>query len=761
MSNHRKLILIELMALFIGILGIGANEVCQKPFFVGEIEVTPGGKLMLRPRLPYVEGLSNEEYVLRLDMPEGIKLSPMTVVTTDKLSRIEPCDESIKETGNGSSFRYYPSLSDVGDGMELHLGYVDKHGKCGRYVPQVKFRGTFDWKTFERKVRIPENIHKIIPLLYKTSENPTCSGILSLKRLQIKDISTDRIIFDCHPEKPITMKLGKRQKDICWLSEVPEKVGANCGDKIDVVPGHKYSIICEAKGENIKVEHEIASNVLKKRTFYTRTFIFDVDKNISLPGKLDWKIEDRKGTVYASGDLALVPAGKKIAPKIIDTSVWITETELDKETEYVQKLYMDKFYNWGLNTIEPQIESYWTLAYPAKLTEKELSNFVTQDAKSRGMRVRNRLYFYYSVTRSEYLEKYPEFRTVNAEGKPVFDRGGICITHVLDGGKYDIPQTAIKGGKENPWLSYYYEMIKESIKLNQLDGIFWDFEMNAAPYIKSRPNKDGSRRWSKACICERCRRAFKDYAKLDHVPTINECCDKLFDKWVDFRCSQNIRLWQICLQAAKEGNPDATFAIYSGRSGAYSREVYGVDWSMAAPHLDFAMQREWAPVEMKWVEDIRTALAKGMPDKRNPPRMLYQLQVFPYSDQWMYGDNENKAYAELSNMKNNVVRTVALCGSYGWSFCGIWGMDDQLTLPIREANAILAKYEDYFVKGKKVDNVVKIKTGNGEIATWQMDGKDITFAFNDGLEEKELILVNGDKEVNIKIAPHDTVIYEW
>ena len=736
----------------------------RSPFFVDKVEVTPGGKLMLHPKLPYFDGLPDGEYNLVMNFPESLALSHRQVVCADFISRIDSITETANEIVTDGVKRreiyYKPDLALAVDGIALQLCYKNVNGNA--YIPGINFYGTFDWKRFYKEIQVPEDNIGMTPLLLKWDYGSAQSGTLFFRSFQIKEADGRKIVYKFHSDSPIVIKLGKGQSTY-WLSRDPAKASEEGGDDIkwlNLIPGKKYIIECEAKGDGIKSQSGTSiKDALIKKVCYARTFIFDIDSNISLPDKLLWRIEGKNGKVFEKGELSLIPAMERIAPKTIDTSVWICETELHKESLAIQQLYIGKFYQWGLNTIEPQIEPYSNPTYPRKLTEKDLSSIATREAKRLGMRVRNRLYFYYRGS-SKYCEIHPESASVTVNDKR--GRPDICITYMLDGGKYDIPETSVKGGKENPWLSYYYEMIKESTRLNHLDGVFWDFEINAAPFIKSLPNKDGSRRWGAPCMCGRCMRAFKDYANLDHMPTVEECVGKLYDKWVDFRCRQNVRFWQICAQAAKEGNPDATFAIYSGRANDYSREAYGVDWIMAAPFLDFAMQREWCPIPKSYPDSFRTALQKGMPEKQAPPKMLYQLHVFPYGDQWYYHPGiENRAYAELSNIKNNIVRTVAVCGSYGWSFTGIWGLDDQLTLPIKKANAILAKYEDYFVNGKKVDNIVKLTRGDVEIATWQLDERMVTFVFNMKAEPQDVVLQMSTKDAEFPVNAHDSYVYEW
>jgi len=343
--------------------------------------------------------------------------------------------------------------------------------------------------------------------------------------------------------------------------------------------------------------------------------------------------------------------------------------------------------------------------------------------------------------------------------RPRVDRGFLCPTHMLDGGKYDSPpRPDILGGRQNPWLSYYLEVIERSVRVNQLDGIFHDWEIPAAPGImRAHPGKAASH----SCVCPRCRRAFQSYLNLDHPPTLEEITGPLYDRYVDFRIWQNTRLWQLFAQAAKAANPQATFAIYSGEPGAYSREVYGVDWETIAPYIDYAMQRRMAPVLLV---DMERALDKGLREGQVRPPIITQLQVVPYPDMPVFGIFYCDVYERLPNLKPNIVQLVAHSGSnFGWAFNGIWGMDDQMTLPIREANRLLARYEDFFLKGERVPEVVRVKVGGPAIiATWEKEGKVITFVFNHRSAPREITLGrDGFADVHLHVPAHNVVVHEW
>lgn len=731
----------------------------KSPFFANKVEIEPGGILMLRPRIPYVDGLASEDYNLVLSLPSWMKPNPLQVCATDQQDKVDSISETAKNVKidgmDRIEFSYKPDISQALGGMELQFSYQYKDNSNSLYASVMKFSGSFDWKLFKREIQLSEDHVHLVPLLLKWGDNPIQSGTLHFKRLQIKEAGSGETVFDCHPKEPVVMKLSKGQ-NTCWLSEDPAKIGANTGgDRVKLKPGGKYIVECLVKGEDIKGQNAISiKDALTKKISYTRTLFFGIDKKISLPDKLLWRMEGKDGKVYGNGTISLIQAKERIAPKVMDASTWICETWLQNEPLAIQKLYVGKLHSWGLNAIEPKMPEP---VYGNPLTDEALSMPVAKEAKRLGMRVRAYLRFLYEKTSAEgYLNANPQFAAITPEGKRS-SRAPVCPTHYLE--------------KGNPWLKYHLDAIRRSVEVNGLDGVFFDFEINAAPYMKYRPGNiafpaGAPKKWRLLCMCERCRKAFQSSIGLEHAPSVEECSgDSLYEKWIDFRCRQNIELWKMVAQAVKSCNPNTTFAIYSGPAGNYSRQAYGVDWTMDAPYLDFAMQRDYCPFRKKLADEFYATLVKGMPNGKTPPKMFFQLMAFPYSDTWMYGGDPERFYDELQNMKNHVVRTVAVCHSFGWSFTGIWGMDDQLTLPIKEANSILAKHEDYFVKGEKVENLVNAASGDVEIATWRNGDRKATFVFNMKAQPQDVVLkLEGMKqpaEAKLKVEAHDCYVYEW
>jgi hypothetical protein len=117
---------------------------------------------------------------------------------------------------------------------------------------------------------------------------------------------------------------------------------------------------------------------------------------------------------------------------------------------------------------------------------------------------------------------------------------------------------------------------------------------------------------------------------LDYIPSVKEICDTgLYEKWIDFRCFQNIRTWNLWRNTVKEINQRNTFSIYSGESRTFTKQQYGVDFKLAAETgcIDFMMNR--LGDTGKGIENLYAESLCNAPQTKP----FIQLQVFTYTDQ--------------------------------------------------------------------------------------------------------------------------------
>jgi hypothetical protein len=294
----------------------------------------------------------------------------------------------------------------------------------------------------------------------------------------------------------------------------------------------------------------------------------------------------------------------------------------------------------------------------------------------------------------------------------------------LDGDKYDEKKTGVRGGKDNPWLGRLYETVLRSVKVNDLQGVWWDFEIAGVPIRKERPIPYNSDRHRQVCTDLRCRRAFADFVKLDQVPTVKEIMsNKYYELWNNFKCWQHIRLWSLMKEAAQRSNPYAKFGLYSGAPSAYSRQAYGVDWTMAAKVIDVAMSQHLVQNDESLARAHFEASEKG--NCHNPLIMSIQIDGYNMSD-------HIRAWQSRRMLENQILQTVIDWDATGVALTGVWGFDSQFNVPVRTTSAVFSKYEDVLIHGKHDDKQLSVKPQGTEYAAWLSSDSNriVGFFFN-------------------------------
>lgn len=729
-----------------------AGEI-SSPFWANEIEVNPGEKLMLRPRIIGIDDLPDEQYNLVLSFPEGIKKSELKTNYGDyirKANCVETEKELIIDGSRQTEFKYKLSpqnnknISPLGLSVELFSG-------SSLSTEQIfYFNESFQEKEFKKEFIVPGDVIKIKPRLWKMG-NVGCDGNINLYNMKITEAKSGNTIVDFSPAVPFLFSFrSSLEADGSFILKEP----------LAVKGGEKYIISCRISLHLDKKEEMKNVPIFKNQPHYTKLLIFDTDKLLRLPTVLEWRIEDNSGKIFKKGTVVLVSGKTPAIPNTLETSVWCCETHIDKETPEIRELYLQKFRAWGLNRVEIELNRYG-IQYGTSYDLQKLPTEFGEQAARMKFKVRGRSPFFTFLWTQSYLDSHPEVRAIDYKGDPIMGTKGIsnripvCITWLLEGGKFDRVNSGEQGGLNNPLISYYADYIKQSFKVNNIDGLFFDFEMGNGLYQKSKPLRDGSRDWRNVtCVCERCRRSFAAYESLNYIPSVKELCDTgLYEKWINFRCHQNIQTWRIWRNVIKEINKDYTFSIYSNGPSDATKQRYGVNFKEAADTgtINYVMSR---------VYDSNNKISSEFYDsiKNGNSRTFLQLQVFPYADQ-----DPTSLDKALPLIKNRILRLVVLGRSYGWAFNGIWCADDQLIKPLREANEIIAKYEDLFVKGEKVDFLVKGNLpANVSFSSWiYPNGKVVTFVFNDNPEEKEIELTFGTEVSKVKTSACNTSIYEW
>jgi hypothetical protein len=526
------------------------NEPFLRPFFTDAINIAPGGKMMLKPLLPYVD--LKKGYSLELDLPSGIIPSKFTNSSLmDRDYRLNPANVEFLANENNGVFKYNlrPDESRLLDLKTVYGSsevFVVKRykGNDSFYLPIIKLPKNSDWKSYTSKLNFNNDVESFnlcFALKSKVLNTKVESGKANFKNITVKEKNSGKVLFSSPENIELSTNKGDKKDKFIIKGNIPVKTGES------------YILSFEAQTEDIRSKNNFIP-------YYAKTLFFDVDKNVKLPNSITWKVVDDTGAIYTKGELKLNPPSPSKAPQMLETSVWVAESMLQEESPEVQKFYIRKFKECGLNTILPEFVN--------PQNEKENTEWkmpIGKIAAEHGLKTRVYLKLIVNSQGLPFAKANPIFQGVNLYGEKICKgKDIVCPTFCLEGTRFDSPANKmgdIPGGNKNPFIGKICDKLSKLSRDYNIDGVWWDFEYPSAPYIKysfSGKKISPLRARPSVCICERCRRALAESMKLSQVPSVEECCGKYYEDWINFRCQQNLAYWELIRQATKQGNPNAS-----------------------------------------------------------------------------------------------------------------------------------------------------------------------------------------------------------
>ena len=208
-------------------------------------------------------------------------------------------------------------------------------------------------------------------------------------------------------------------------------------------------------------------------------------------------------------------------------------------------------------------------------------------------------------------------------------------------------------------------------------GLDWDIEQ---PVVEP-PN---------FCVCERCLAAFRDFAGPEAPADLKPDSllqEPLRARWVDFRCRHNARLVEMVGRWVREAQPGLEFSVYSGYQNVFTREHYGVDWALLAPHLDAGMSGYGFNAEAE------AAAREALAGKDYLAGELYYLS--PTGDERVAPNPRHWA--------NRVLRQIAYTGGHGIVIWYLPVYDGAVFYQTSLAAETIAEHERFFTEGERVE----------------------------------------------------------
>ncbi|MBU1734664.1 MAG: hypothetical protein KJ692_05430, partial [Verrucomicrobia bacterium] len=276
-----------------------------------------------------------------------------------------------------------------------------------------------------------------------------------------------------------------------------------------------------------------------------------------------------------------------------------------------------------------------------------------------------------------YLKEHPDQARVDGEGVK-YDS-----SHPNPRASYICPSLLLE---DSPAWVYVDKCLQEYVKKCDFKHMDWDFEGSVwASYI--------------SCFCPRCIAQFRNYAKISPQTELNFKAIKsgYRNEWVKF---MNMRFAMLAVkfnQSVKKISPEMIFSVYSGYQMEDTKEGYGVDWSMLAGKIDYAMCGYGR--SEKEVNDTLAAIAKT-------PLVVGEL-VYPYMGMNKDSNEERLQIYPAYASKALLLRRVT-DGTGGVLFFSLAQLDGRTFYALAEVSRLVKDYEPLFLARNKDSSLVKV-----------------------------------------------------
>lgn len=441
--------------------------------------------------------------------------------------------------------------------------------------------------------------------------------------------------------------------------------------------------------------------------------------------------------IYLSGPginekiMVKVRAGQRDLPKNIEAALWFCESPFSAYPQSAQKATLDACRASGINTFYVDAPTPGSHGWGTDFNKIPLNNVGLIDRLTKdGFKVYG--YVPYELLTQKpliksYLKAHPEAASRDWAGRAI-DR--VCPTYMM---------------YENPEFWKSAEIISaRTMKETKLSGLYWDIEfLSPLPNLASTKNnrKDGM----SACFCDRCIKYFKqeynitdleakelfgvqlpyNYQKMSKE--VKNIIQRYPMEWTRFALKRTV--WQVdrLRKAIKAVNADTQMRVYTGRystgrwdlpQGGILRwsEYCGVDW----PHMIDVVDAVMSCHDLGFYSATEAILLKELSERKKP--VILDISTVGY-----YGDKHKDYYARIMHL-------FAFCEAQGFGIWGFWELDGCDFSEISRAMQDVAKLEDFFISGRRVDALHRLSSSSKDVyaSTWLLGSKRAVFIENRG-----------------------------
>ena len=229
-------------------------------------------------------------------------------------------------------------------------------------------------------------------------------------------------------------------------------------------------------------------------------------------------------------------------------------------------------------------------------------------------------------------------------------------------------------------------------KLRAGDMVIWDYEPH------------GTHRW---CFCPKCRARFSQFIKSNKILSTTEIRNKLIAKWTQFRLHDTNTISKKLSQMVKNYNPAIKTADYDY---PINFAKPGFEWKFGAIPKDTRESDKYLDAHFSSFYNTLGTQAFDMVDinRKVLQKAFFMLPLLTRYTDPIQGRYTRGAKCTLSPKRIRMsILNCATAGGAGQSFWTGNKIDGQYFLTIDQAMSEVAKFEDIFADGRRIDSQLK------------------------------------------------------
>ena len=635
------------------------------------VHVPRGSAQLLRPYLPRPKG-DARDYQLVLEMPRDLEFAafdeqmgsaPDGVSTSDA-----PAREGVPYARHVASYHVYPA-----SGFELSICWQDKDNHLVAYRPALKAGGTFDWMHLKRTIAPPPGSAYARPLIIKWQRRGI-TGTFWVDNVVFREEGSDKnLVFAGTFDEPVwkssCLKREGKDGSLCAKFVCPERMVDRQQalwvhpdrKAIPLKPNQRYVVELDLKAHELRRANErhIAALLFRARD--------DAPEGTSRIFTHWASAAGASGPVRET-ELVILPRLKNVRPKT--ARIAPCHYAATFSNPLVAKAYAENVWRSGIT---------WTYG--------SVKNNVVPFLWPRGHRVwlakPGHPFAAHGSEARAFLKQHADLRAIAFNGKP---KGHLfCPTWLL----------SAQGAEMRRLME---RELVEHVNRDGYTAVNWDIEQSVIA------GADGQSADRGFCLCPRCLAAFRKERGIPGADTLDAATilEKHRQAWAMFRCKQNAELVGHMREALNACVRPIELSVYSGYQCQRTREWYGVDWALLAPHLDLAIAGYGGSRKV-----IRNTLDALGPVPFIGGQMYYlSPRPRPNAKGWQRPALDRTPKPEL--WRNRLLQQFVDAGCNGVLIWYLPTMDGGAFYYTSEAAEIIAAYEDIFRKGKRADEHVRV-----------------------------------------------------